>query len=152
MPYYHVAFNGKAGTNVANTPIANLWCPSSKARIIECGIFIQTVPTTAPLFALQRSTARGTQSTSLTPLKKDEDDAATTVVCDTAWSVAPTFLTTNPQMRCGAVALAAGNGVIWNLDGLEVGKAATAGGLTLFNVNATGATLGTFAGYFYYEE
>src|SRR4051812_35453781 len=152
MPYYHVAFNGKAGTNTANTIIANLWCPSSKARVIECGVFIQTVQTTAPLFALQRSTARGTQSSTLTPIKKDEDDAATSVVMDLTWSVAPTFSTANPQMRCGAVALAAGNGVIWNLDGLEVGKAATAGGLALYNVNATGATLGSYAGYFYYEE
>ena len=152
MPFYHVAFNGKAGTNTANKIIANLWCPSSKARIVEVAVFLQTVTTTAPLFALQRSTARGTQSTTLTPIKKDEDDAATTVVCDTAWSVDPTFATTNPQLRCAGIALAAGNGVIWNLDQIEVGKAATAGGLALYNVNATGATLGSYAGYFYYEE
>lgn len=152
MPYYHVAFNGKAGTNTANTIIANLWCAATKARLIEVGIFLQTVTAAAPLFALQRSTARGTQSTTLTPIKKDEDDAATTVVLDTAWSVAPTFSVANPQIRCGAIGLTAGSGVIWNLDAVEVGKAATAGGMALYNVNATGATLGSYAGYFYFEE
>jgi|SRR5205085_834490 len=152
MPLYHVAFNGKAGTNTANTPIANLWCAATKARLIEVGVFLQTVTATAPLFALQRSTTRGTQSTTLTPIKKDEDDAATTVVLDTAWSANPTFSTANPQVRCGAIALAAGNGVIWNLDEMEVGKVGTAGGMALFNVNATGATLGSYAGYFYFAE
>jgi hypothetical protein len=62
MPHYHVAFNSKAGTNTANKIIVNLWAVSRKARVVEVGIFLQTVTTTAPLFALQRASARGTQS------------------------------------------------------------------------------------------
>lgn len=149
MPSYHVAFNGKAGTNTANKIIANLWSVSRKARIIEVGIFLQTVTTTPPLFALQRASARGTQSTSLTPISKDTSDPAATGVLDTAWSVDPTFSTANPQIRCAGVALAAGNGFIWNLDELEILSGA---GLAVFNVNATGATLGSYAGYVSYLE
>jgi hypothetical protein len=74
MPHYHVAFNSKAGTNTANKIIVNLWAVSRKARVVEVGIFLQTVTATAPLFALQRASARGTQSTSLTPIQKDASD------------------------------------------------------------------------------
>jgi len=150
MPVYRAGFNGKAGTNSANKIIANLWSATRKCRIREVSCFIQTVQTTAPLFALQRSTARGTQSTSLTPIADDPGEIAATAVLDTAWSVDPTFSTSNPQIVVGAVALAAGNGFVWNFDGsLEI---AIAAGLALFNVNATGATPGTYAGHFVYEE
>jgi hypothetical protein len=150
MPVYRVGFNGRAGINTANSPIASLWTATRKCRIREVTCFIQTVQTTAPLFALQRATARGTQSTSLTPIADDPGEIAATAVLDTAWSVNPTFSTANPQIGVGGVALAAGNGFVWNFDGsLEI---AIAAGLTLFNVNASGATLGTFAGHFVYEE
>jgi hypothetical protein len=149
MPHYHVAFNGKAGTNTANKIIANLWAVSRKARVVEVGIFLQTVTATAPLFALQRASARGTQSTSLTPIQKDASDPAATCALDTAWSVDPTFSTANPQIRSAGVALAAGNGFVWNLDEVEILSGA---GLAIFNVNATGATLGSYAGYVWYLE
>jgi hypothetical protein len=70
-------------------------------------------------------------------------------VLDTTWSVDPTFSTANPQIRAAGVALAAGNGFVWNLDEVEILSGA---GLAIFNVNATGATLGSYAGYVWYLE
>ena len=147
MADYHVAFQGRAGINTANSPVASLWTATRKVRILEVGIFIQAVPTTAPLFALQRATARGTATTTLTPIARDPADAAATAVLDTVWSANPTFSTANPQMRVGGVPNAIGNGIVWAFgpDAIEI---AVGAGFTLFNINASGATLGSFAGYF----
>lgn len=149
MPLYHVGFSARAGINTANSPIVNLWSATRKARILEVGVFIQVAPTTAPVFALQRSTVRGTQTATLAPIRKDENDIAATATLDTAWSANPTFSSAAPHVRAGGVPLAIGNGVIWSLGELEV---AIGGGLTVFNINAAGATLGSFAGYVYYDE
>lgn len=149
MPFYHVGFSGRAGINTANSPIVNLWSATRICRIIEAGVFIQVAPTTAPVFALQRSTVRGTQTATLAPLRKDEGDIVATATLDTTWSANPTFATAAPHIRAGGVPLAIGNGVIWNVAELEI---SIGGGLTIFNINAAGATLGSFAGYVMYEE
>jgi hypothetical protein len=149
MPIYQVGFTAKAGTNTANKIIANLWTATRRIRVKEVGIWLQTVTTNAPLFALQRSTARGTQTATLAPILQDPSDIAATATCDITWSADPTFTTTDPRIRVGAVALAAGNGVIWSLYDMEV---AIGSGLAIINVNATGATLGSYAGYFLYDE
>jgi hypothetical protein len=149
MPYYHVGFSGRAGINTANSPIVNLWSATRLCRINEVGIFIQVAQTTAPVFAIQRSTARGTQTATLAPIKKDESDIAATATLDTTWSANPTFSSAAPHVRAGAAVLAIGNGFIWNLDEFEV---SIGGGLCIFNINASGATLGSFNGYIFYQE
>ncbi len=149
MPIYHAAFTGRAGVNTANSPIANLACISRKLRVREVGIFVQVAPTTAPIFALQRATTRGTQTTALAPLVKDSTDPTATASLDVAWSANPTFTNTNPFLRAIAVPVTAGNGMVWDLEELEI---VSPGGLMLFNNVATGATLGSFCGYFEYEE
>jgi hypothetical protein len=149
MPFYHVGFSARAGINTANSPIVNLWQATRKARIMEVGVFIQVAQTTAPVFALQRATARGTQTATLAPIAKDPADIAATGTLDTTWSANPTFATAAPHIRAMGVPLAIGNGVIWNFDDLEV---AIGAGMTLFNINASGATLGSFGGYITYHE
>lgn len=140
----------RAGINTANSPVANLWVPTRKSIVREIGVAIQTAPTTAPLFALQRSTARGTQTTTLTPIAGGLSAPTATTVLDTAWSVNPTWTTAAPYMRGFALPVTAGGGYIWTFpQGIEIASGA---GLMLFNVNASGATLGAFAFYFSYEE
>jgi hypothetical protein len=149
MPIYHAAFTGKAGTNTANTPLANLASLSRKLRVREVGIFIQVAPTTAPILCLQRATTRGTQTTALAPLVKDSTDSAATASLDVAWSSNPAFTNTNPFLRAIALPVTAGNGMVWDLEELEI---VTPGGLILFNNVASGATVGSYCGYFEYEE
>jgi hypothetical protein len=149
MPIYHVGFSGRAGINTANSPIVNLWQATRKARVHEVGVFIQVAQTAAPIFALVRSTARGTQTATLAPILKDSTDPAATGTLDTTWSANPTFSSAAPHIRASGVPLAIGNGVIWTLSELEV---ASGGGLCLFNIAASGATLGSFAGYLVFEE
>jgi len=149
MPFFCVS-GTRAGINVANSPVANLWAPTRKSWVYEVGVSIQTAPTTAPLFALQRSTARGTQSTTLTPIAFDPAAPAATSVLDTAWSVNPTWVTTAPYARSFGLPVTAGGGYIWTFQ--QPFQIASGAGLTLFNVNASGATLGSFAFYIDYEE
>lgn len=150
MTDYHVGFQGRAGINTANSPVVNLWTATRKVRVTEIGIFIQTAPTTAPVFAVARSTTRGTQTATLTPTARDPADIAATSVLDTTWSANPAFSTT-VLFRAGGVPLAIGNGIVWAFgpNGIEV---AIGAGLCLFNINATGATLGSFSGYFELSE
>jgi hypothetical protein len=149
MPFYHVGFSNRAGINTANSPIVNLWSATRLCRIHEVAVFIQVAQTTAPVFALARASARGTQTATLAPIRKDETDIAATATLDTTWSANPTFSNAAPHIRAGGVPLAIGNGIIWNLDELEV---SIGQGLCLFNINASGATLGSYAGYIFYQE
>lgn len=149
MAIYHAAFSNKPGVNVANFPIANLWMAGRKARVLEVGVTIAVAPTAAPRFAIIRSTVRGTQTTALAPILKDTADAAANGALDVAWSVNPTFATTQPHVRALGVPLAIGNGLVWNLAEFEV---PVGQGLCLFDIVASGATLGAFDGYYMWDE
>lgn len=149
---YAVSFASRPGINAVNSPIANLWSPTRKLRLKEVGVFLQTLPTNAPIFAVQRTTARGTQTSTSTPGAQDPSDDAATAVLDLTWSVNPTLAAGNLAglgFRLACVPNTIGNGAIWNMQDLEVAPGA---GLELINILATGATLGAYCGYFLYNE
>lgn len=143
-----------AGVNTANTQAVNLanTATSERLAVLQVAIGIAVAPTTAPSFYLARATARGTQTTTAAGLAFDESDPASTGSVDTAWSVAPTFSTTNQLVR-GGLATTAGGWWVWDFrDDPIMISAATTAGLCIVNANASGATTGTFTGHIMWEE
>lgn len=137
----------RAGVNTADTAYFNLLGGASQRLAIQQIIVnIGVAPTTAPAFYLVRTTARGTQASTLAAQPLDVADAGaigTLDVCGTAGS-APTFTAAN-KLSVGGLAVTAGGAFIWTFgeEGLII--PATAGaGLALANANASGATTGNF--------
>jgi len=115
---------------------------------------ISVAPTTAPVFYLVRTTARGTQASTLAGQPFDTADVvaiATLDVCGTGASQ-PTFTNTN-LITTGALAITAGGSYVWSFWDIPLIVPATASnGLAIANVNASGATTGTFVGSFIWDE
>lgn len=154
MPVYSSSIS-RAGVNVANTAYWQL-IPSAtvRLRVREIGLFVNTAPTTAPNFALIRSTALGTATTTTAGVAHSPSVPASAGALQSAWSVAPTFSTTGPNLRQVNLPVTAGAGVIWSFPADQAVEllASTAVGLVLFNINASGATTGNFTAYFTWEE
>ena len=152
MGRYSAGFS-VAGVNTANTQTANLLGGTSERIYVrQIAVGVAVAPTTAPSFYLSRSTARGTQTATLAGQPLDPADVASTTTLDTTWSVAPTFSTSNFIVR-GGLAVTAGGWWVWDFRDSPLIIPATSGaGITLANANASGATTGTFAGYFMWDE
>ena len=152
---FHAALS-RSGINTAGPQL--YWQLRSngtvRLRVIEIGIAVSVVPTTAPLLQISRATATlGTASTTLTGQQLDSSDGNATGIFESAWSGAPTINTTYHRMM--GLPLTAGTGFIWTwpVDSpLIIGGAATAHALQITNANASGATTGTFAAYCVWEE
>ena len=147
MAVYSVGVS-KAGVNTANTVMWQLKAASTlRARIREIGISISVAPSTAPLFALARSTATGTSSTTVLGQALDAADAAAVTTFDSAWSSAPTFSTSGPFINQFGMPVTAGSGVIWTFGYGEELVIPVSGGLCIANINASGSTTGTMVCY-----
>lgn len=137
----------RAGINTADTAYFNLLGGAGqRLEVFEIKVNIAVAPTTAPAFYLARTTARGTQASTLAAQAFDSADTGfigTLDVCGTAGS-APTFTAAN-KLDVGGLALTAGGMLIWTFYDAGIVIPATAGaGLALCNSNASGATTGTF--------
>jgi hypothetical protein len=149
---YTVGLN-KAGVNTANTVMWQLkTAAADRMHIRELGIFVNTAPTTAPLFALARSTALGTATTSVLGQAMDNGDPAATGLAESAWSSAPTFATGGPFLRLAGLPVTAGSGLIWTFAYGECIVVPVSAGLCIANINASGATLGNFVFYVSWTE
>jgi len=136
----------KAGVNTANTVMWQLRNPASRRALInQIGIFIETVPTTAPQFRITRSLTLGTSNATSVLQPGDPESPPANLVLDTGWSAAPTFTTAGPFYDGWPQMNAIGQGVVYTYSDLWVpaGTAATSG-LQIVNLAATGATFGLF--------
>lgn len=111
---YEAAGSTAAAAN--NAAYANIWCPTRPAEITHME-FWQTTTTALPNTNLVRTTARGTQSTTVTPTAAANATnpgfmLAPTFVIDTAWSVQPTFAAV--PMRLVDVAGTVGSSLFWD--------------------------------------
>lgn len=145
----------RAGVNTANTAYFNLMGGTGARLVIrQVIISVAVAPTTAPQFYLVRTTARGTQASTLAGLPFDTADVAafaTLDVCGTGGSQ-PTF-TNTAWLQTGALAVTAGGAFVWSFydTGLIV-PATTANGIAIANANASGATTGNFNCSFLWDE
>lgn len=143
----------RAGVNTANTAYFNLsGGTTNQLDISEIKVAVVVAPTTAPEFYLSRATARGTQTATITGQALDPADPASFGTLDSTWSVNPTFSTTN-WIDIGALAVTAGGIWVWTFYDQPLVIPATAGaGICLVNAVASGATLGTFAASYRWQE
>lgn len=146
------------GVNTADQVYANLTvatATSARPRIKEIGVNISVAPTTAPLFYIVRTTARGTQTATLAGLPLDPADPACIGTLDTTWSAQPTKAGTvgTAALAVGGLAVTAGGMLIFTFYDFPLTIPNTSGaGLALVNSLASGATTGTFNGYFKWDE
>ncbi len=153
MARYGSAFS-VSGTNTVNTFVVNLANTGTavRLRVQQIAVGISVAPTTAPSFYLSRSTARGTNTTTLAGQPFDTGEPTAQGTLDLTNSVAPTF-STSLKLAGGGLAVTAGGWWIWDFrDSPIVVPATAASGLAIVNANASGATTGTFAGYMTWEE
>jgi predicted dienelactone hydrolase len=155
MARYTASWSGLNGTNSANTQLVNLLGGTTQRLLVrELYLVCTTAPTTAPLWAFGRSTARGTQSTSATSLSMDGADATAAAVLDLTWSGAPTFTNTAAnRFRVKQMTAAVGQEAFWPFYDVPFVVPATSGaGAILWNVNASGSTVGVWAGHIVWDE
>jgi hypothetical protein len=152
MAGYRVAVN-RAGVNTANTVLAELRAAAGdRLTLREVGISMAVLPTTAPRFVLARPNNTPAGGTNTVPEKSDPaDGAATASFFTTGWTTTPTFATGGPWLEVAGLPLTLGAGFIWTFPGDGI-KAALSGSLLLADLNASGATLGSFDIYFAWEE
>jgi len=152
---YYGAGASKSGVNTANTAYFQLrpTTTSTRLKIFQIVVNIAVAPTTAPVFYLARSTANGTVTTTLAGQPMDPGDGGAVGTLDSAFSVAPTFSTTN-MMGTGGLAVTAGGAWVWTFpsDGPLTITNAVASGIVVVNLNASGATTGTFVGSALWRE
>lgn len=146
---YEVAASSLAPA--ASAAYVNLWSPSRGITVRE--VFIsQTTTTPLPQLQLIRTTARGTQSTTVTPTAaanaQNTAFASPTAVVDTAWSVQPTFAAI--PMRMEDVAGVVGSFSLWTWS--QDGEIFIASGNGLALLNNAGGTGGVIRVYFVIGE
>lgn len=146
----------RAGVNTADVAYFNLVGGAGNRLAIEQVIVnVAVAPTAAPSLYLVRTTARGTQASTLAAQPLDPADAgaiATLDVCGTAGSQ-PTFTAAN-KLQVGGLAVTAGGVFIWTFpqDAPLIVPATAGAGLAVANANAAGATTGTFLCSFLWRE
>jgi hypothetical protein len=142
--------NAKNGVNTANTIMWQLRAVSpDRAELVELGLSVKVAPTTGPSWRLNRPTAIGTSSATVTPQPEDPDTRAADARLDTTWSVNPTLAGTD--LREYTTANAIGSGIVWTWYDRPL-RISIATGIALINGLATGVTLGTFAIYAVFDE
>jgi hypothetical protein len=154
MPRYGAGVS-LSGINTANTAYTNLLGGTGdRLLVVRVVVNIAVAPTTAPSLYLVRTTARGTQASTLAGQVFDAADVAsigTLDVCGTGASQ-PTFTNTN-KIDVGGLAVTAGGAWVWTFYDKPLIVSATAGaGLAVANANASGATTGTFLVSYVWDE
>lgn len=153
MPRYSIAIN-RAGVNAANTVLAELRAAANARSFVrEIGVSMAALPSTAPRLVLARPTnapAGGTAGNN--PIGDDAaDGAALTSFFTAGWTTVPTFAAAGPWKKVGGLPLTLGAGFIWTFPGAGL-VVPLAGSLLIANLNASGATLGSFDMYLDWEE
>lgn len=147
---YEVAASSLAPATAA--AYINFWCPTRRAKIREIGIFNSSSSTNLVQLQIVRTSARGTQSTTVTPTAaanaQDIADLGPTAVVDTAWSVQPTIAAV--PMRMSDIAGTVGSSVIWNWQSDGELIVPIAAGVSIWN--ASGGTTAVIRAYIVWGE
>jgi len=138
------ATSSKAGVNTATTTMWNLWSGGATLYLQTLIVTMPVASTNMPDLYVVRSTARGTQSTTVAGTMFDPNDNAATGTLDSAWSAAPTVGAVTASMIRLPLALTAGASFYWTADQLNAIWCRSGAGIAIVNGNASGATTGTF--------
>lgn len=152
MALYGVSVN-RAGVNTANTVLSEIrTAATARAIVRQVKITVAVLSSTAPRFVLARATNTPAGGTLVSALPMDPADAAAlTSHYNTGQTTAPTFTTAGPWLEVGGLPLSLGAGLIWTFPGQGL-VIPVSSSLVLANLNASGATLGSFDISLIWEE
>jgi hypothetical protein len=140
----------KVGVNTANTIMWQLKATSTQRLwVFEIGLSVVAAPTVGPQWRLNRPTALGTSTATVTPQPEDPDVVAAVGLLDTTWSANPTLGGTD--LRTYATPNSIGSGIVWTWADRPF-VIPKSGGLCLVNGLAAGTTVGSFSIYVVYTE
>jgi hypothetical protein len=114
---------------------------TQRIKVYQVIVNVAVAPTTAPVWYLTRSTAIGTNTTTLAGQPLDGADAASIATLDSVFSVAPTITAAN-KITVGGLATTAGGTFVWTfpIDAPIVLAASTTAGLCVVDATASGVT------------
>jgi hypothetical protein len=149
------AGNTNSGINTADRAYFSLQQTGTAHRlqVIQVMVTIAVAPTTAPAFYLVRTTARGTQTSTLVGQGHDPNAPTALGTVDQCSSGTPPTFTAANKIQVGALAITAGGVFIWTFYDKPLIITNVAGnGLAIANSNASGATTGTFFASYTWDE
>lgn len=101
MPSFDVNWNA-TNTASATVPMGSLFAPAAQnVAIYEINAGSDASADNAVKYALLRTTARGTQSTALTPIDVSGQGATAAATFDTAWNINPTITASSWVLQFG---------------------------------------------------
>ena len=142
-----------AGVNTATLSYFALQAGATRQlRIFRIAIAMPVAPSAAPQFQLRRVTTAGvTPGATATPQAlAPADAAAAAALMSGGFATAPVVSATALDMA--SLPLTAGAAWVWNFPAGITVVNGTANGLAIYNVAASGVTLGTFSASFLYDE
>jgi hypothetical protein len=142
-----------AGVNTATLSYFTLQAGATRPlRIYRVVIGMPTACSTVPQLQLRRVTTAGvTPGVSTTPQALlPTDPAAAATLTSGGYGTAPVVAAT--ALDVATLPLTAGAGWVWNFATPILVTNGTANGLAIYNVVASGATLGLFTASFFYDE
>lgn len=145
-----------SGINTADRAyfLLNQTGTAHRLEIVQIIVDIAVAPTTAPSFYLVRTTARGTQTSTLAGQAYDPAHgiASLGTLDQCASATQPTFTAAN-KISVGALAVTAGGAWVWTFyDKPLIVTNASGNGIAVANANASGATAGTFLASYVWDE
>lgn len=142
----------KSGVNTVNTIMWQMRASSTDIiEIVELGLSVATAPNTSgPSWRLNRTTAIGTSTATVTPqLESPLTASAALARLDTTWSANPTLGGTD--LRQYATPNAIGSGIVWTWYDRPL-PVAVSTGIAVVNGNAPGTTVGSYDIYVIFDE
>lgn len=146
MPSFQV-FHNATNTASATVPMANLMgTATSQVGIYEVNAGSDATADNAVKYALQRASARGTQSTSVTATAEDQNvTQAALTTCDVAWNINPTITASSTILQWGQHQRGTYRWVAYDYTKFLRSQAGTGKGMALMSVVVSSAFNGVFS-------
>jgi hypothetical protein len=146
MPSFQV-FHNATNTASATVPMLNLMgTATSQIGIYEINTGSDATADNAVKYAIQRTSARQTQSATVTPTAVDQNvTQAALTTCDTAWNINPTITASSTILQWGSHQRGTYRWVAYDYTKLLRSQAGTGKGMCLVSVVVSSAFNGVFS-------
>jgi len=146
MPSFNVSHNA-TNTASATVPMLNLMgTATSQIAIFEVNSGSDATADNAVKYAIARTSARGTQSTTVTPNAVDQNvTQAALTTCDVAWNINPTITATSNVLQWGQHQRGTYRWIAYDFNRTLRSQAGTGKGMCLLSVVVSSAFNGVFS-------
>lgn len=145
MPSFNV-FHNATNTASATVPMLNLMATAtSQIGIYEINSGSDATADNAVKYSIRRTSARGTQSATVTPTAADQNvTQAAVTTCDTAWNINPTVTASSDLLQWGQHQRGTYRWVAYDYTKFLRSQAGTGKGMALMSVVVSSAFNGVF--------